>query len=260
MKAEKLLDAIGMLPNDLIAQTDTLRSRPRKPALTRHRWAMAAACLVLVLAAGLLGMQLGMLSGKGGASEAAVELQQEMAPAAMNSLVREAPTEDAAPQAAQSEKAVPQESPAEDAVPRAEAEEEPCAPASGFHPLTLTVTWKDGSITAEAGSYTLRETLPDGSESEALACGPHPLQVNAEPAAVSEEMVLLNWAITPDRVTVRCWRADADVSEEGYSFSVLGVRTGMPVFAEYQVYEITAEWEDTCIASYTVHLNYEPEQ
>ncbi len=112
MTAEQLHDALGMLPSDLIAETDALRTRPRKSVSQWRRWAAMAACLVLVLGCGWAVMRSGLLGFSGGSTEK-ISLQQEMtaaecapeAPAAAapteaageiteNSLSREEPAED----------------------------------------------------------------------------------------------------------------------------------------------------------------------
>lgn len=240
MNTEKLLDAIGMLPNDLLAETDHLRNGPRKIPFRWRRWTALAACLVLVIAAGMFCLRTGLLSGiSGGAKEAAPEAPREMAPAAMDTMTDNSITQDA---------------PAAEAAPKAESEEEP---VPDTHPLPLTLSWEGGEITAKAAGFTLREILEDGSVSETIACGAHPLQANPEPTAIDAETVALDWAISPDRITVRCWSRDADISEDGYTFSILGVRNNMPVLPDYQIYEITAVWEDTCTASYVVRLDLE---
>lgn len=236
MTTEKLQDAIGMLPGDLIMETDKLRCQTRKPLIHWRRWAVVAACLVLVLSCSLLLFRQGILPGTDSASEAPAEAPMEMQ--ALNSNL--------------------DDHSAADAAPRAEAEEDSAIPDS--HPLTLTIRWQEDAITAEAGNFTLREVLEDGAVAESIACGAHPLQANLEPAAVSEETVALDWAVAPDRVTVRCWSKDADITEEGYTISILGIRTMMPVFAEYQIYEITAVWDEECTASYAVYLNLETEE
>lgn len=52
MTADKLHEALNLLPGDLIAETDALRCRPIKTWAHGHRWAAIAACLAVVLFAG----------------------------------------------------------------------------------------------------------------------------------------------------------------------------------------------------------------
>lgn len=90
MTAEQLHDALGLLPIDLIAETDALRCRPRKPVILWKRWAAIAACAVLIFGSGFAVMRSGLLVS-GGTTEK-LSITEDMAvaqeaPAAM------APTE-----------------------------------------------------------------------------------------------------------------------------------------------------------------------
>ena len=52
MTSEKLHDALNLLPADLVAETDALRTKPKKRQVHWQRWAAMAACLAVVLLAG----------------------------------------------------------------------------------------------------------------------------------------------------------------------------------------------------------------
>ena len=226
MNPEKLMDAIGQLPADLIGETERLRSAPRKiPG--RRGWLALAACLVLITALGIFSSRLGLLSGMGGQKQAAME----MAPAAMESKTENSITDEA---------------------PRWEAEAEEAGPES--HPLTLTAVYSEGEVTAQSGNYTLRQVLPDGSLSETVACGAHPLQTNPEPTMVSDGEVRLCWAIAPEEITVRSWPAGADpetpAEEHIPEANLLTLLPGS------RVYEITARWGEECTASYALRLDW----
>ncbi len=52
MTSEKLHDALNLLPADLVAETDALRTQPKKHQVHWRRWAAMAACLAVVLLAG----------------------------------------------------------------------------------------------------------------------------------------------------------------------------------------------------------------
>ena len=52
MTSEKLHDALNLLPADLVAETDALRTQVKKPQAHWQRWAAMAACLAVVLLAG----------------------------------------------------------------------------------------------------------------------------------------------------------------------------------------------------------------
>lgn len=54
MTSEKLHDALNLLPADLVAETDALRTQPKKPQVHWQRWAAMAACLAVVLLAGTM--------------------------------------------------------------------------------------------------------------------------------------------------------------------------------------------------------------
>ena len=98
MNAEKLHDAIGLLPSDLITETDRLRcAKPR--VIPWKRYAAMAACFAVVLGCSMFAMQ---VFAPKGATEAAAE-----APAAA------APREQAAPLAPAADAVVSEESAAE---------------------------------------------------------------------------------------------------------------------------------------------------
>lgn len=87
MTAEQLHDALSLLPSDLIAAADKLRTAPRKAVIYWRKYAAIAACAVLVLGCGLLFMDKAFPSTGGGSKECAIagdallSVQQE-APAA----------------------------------------------------------------------------------------------------------------------------------------------------------------------------------
>lgn len=54
MTAEKLHDALNLLPGDLVAETDALRNRPVKKRIHWSRLSALAACLAVVLFTGVL--------------------------------------------------------------------------------------------------------------------------------------------------------------------------------------------------------------
>lgn len=54
MTAEKLHDALNLLPGDLIAETDRLRTVPKKTVIRWQQWISMAACAVLILSVGLV--------------------------------------------------------------------------------------------------------------------------------------------------------------------------------------------------------------
>ena len=65
MTTEKLQDAIGQLPADLIAATDRLRTASGTKVIQWKRWIAMAACLVLLLGCGVI-LRPGQVTGVGG--------------------------------------------------------------------------------------------------------------------------------------------------------------------------------------------------
>lgn len=70
MTPEQLHDALGMLPGDLIAETDRLRSRPPRKVIRFRSVIAAAACFLLVLGCGLFAMDSILPVAGGGTKEA----------------------------------------------------------------------------------------------------------------------------------------------------------------------------------------------
>lgn len=100
MTAEKLQDAITLLPNDLVASTDRLRTAPGTRMIRWKQWAAMAACLVLLLSTGLV-FRGRILPGMGTKTESAAAPMMEAsrkesamgAPAADEAAPEEAPAE-----------------------------------------------------------------------------------------------------------------------------------------------------------------------
>ena len=92
MTSEKLHDALSLLPADLVAGTDALRTKPKKPQVHWQRWAAMAACLAVVLLAGTM---FSRLFGRMGSSKTTAAVDQ------FQMFVAEAPDrENAAPESA----------------------------------------------------------------------------------------------------------------------------------------------------------------
>ena len=72
MYADFLLDAVGLIDDDLILDAETCpAARRAAPLLLVRRWAALAACLALVIALGYRASQLGTAGGSSGASNGA---------------------------------------------------------------------------------------------------------------------------------------------------------------------------------------------
>ena len=82
MTPEQLHDALGMLPADLIAETDKLRSRPVRKVIPWKNLAAMAACFLLVLGCGLFTVNRILPAVGGGTKEAIPENSMQAAPQA----------------------------------------------------------------------------------------------------------------------------------------------------------------------------------
>ena len=82
MTPEQLHDALGMLPADLIAETDQLRRRPVRKVIRWKNLAAMAACFLLVLGCGLFAMDRILPAVGGGMKEAIREESMMAAPQA----------------------------------------------------------------------------------------------------------------------------------------------------------------------------------
>ena len=99
MTSEKFHDALSLLPADLVAETDALRTQAKKPQVHWQRWAAMAACLAVVLLAGTM---FSRLFGPKGSSKTTAAVDQ------FQMFVAEAPDrENAAPNFDAIEEAAP---------------------------------------------------------------------------------------------------------------------------------------------------------
>ena len=106
MTAETLHDAIGLLPADLVAEADRIRTRKQK-LIPWKRYAALAACFALVLSCGLFAME---FLAPGGATEAALQAPAAAAPLAP--ATDEAPAEEVMRDSSVREEAAAEEAPA----------------------------------------------------------------------------------------------------------------------------------------------------
>lgn len=144
MTSEKLHDALNLLPADLVAGTDALRTQPKKPQVHWQRWAAMAACLAVVLLAGTM---FSRLFGRMGSSKTTAAADQ------FQMFVAEAPDrENAAPESAApalgEEKA---DHPDDDHAPADEPESANGAETGSCGSTSVTVTL-DGSAHTISGS------------------------------------------------------------------------------------------------------------
>ena len=81
MNVEQFHDALGMIPSDLIAETDRLRTAPRRHSVPWKKWVPLAACLALILSS----LPVLLYAGRGGAAKDAAAECAPQAPAALYS-------------------------------------------------------------------------------------------------------------------------------------------------------------------------------
>ena len=89
MTSEKLHDALNLLPADLVAETDALRTQAKKPQVHWQRWAAMAACLAVVLLAGTMFSHFFGHMGSSKTSAAVDKAQMSIAEAAAQKLLRQ---------------------------------------------------------------------------------------------------------------------------------------------------------------------------
>ncbi len=90
MTVEQLHDALGMLPSDLIAETDGRRSQGAKPVIQWRRWVSMAACILLILGCTVVFTQK-IAPGMGGATESAADCAPQEPAVLMEESCAEAP-------------------------------------------------------------------------------------------------------------------------------------------------------------------------
>lgn len=229
MKAEELMDAIGLLPADLIAAADRCRTNPGPKTARWRRWIWLAACFAVLLGAALA-IPMSRLTNKNAKSEAASQMSMEIAadvPGAVNGTIEP-----------------------EEACPREDGAAVDAAPEEGItHPMVLTISWGEECITVTSGNFTVEQQNSDGSTEVTTACGPHPMAAKLEPILVAAEEVTLSWPEMPDAVSVLCW------AEESAEPRELAPENGTMILkGRDSVYEITATWKNSCTASYAVRL------
>ena len=142
MTSEKLHDALSLLPADLVAETDALRTQAKKPQVHWQRWAAMAACLAVVLLAGTM---FSRLFGPKGSSKTTAAVDQ------FQMFVAEAPDrENAAPNF----DAIEEAAPADGGHTHAPADEPESANSTedGYCGNTSATVTLDGSAYTLSGS------------------------------------------------------------------------------------------------------------
>ncbi len=209
MTVHELHDAIGLLDEELLEETDRLRTAPRKRTLPIRRYWAAAACLGMLLCGTLAYWFVNNTLRCGSA-----------APAQFN--LKSAQMEDVADAPRSAEDSAAPESAAQDQGPAAATAktggtEAAAAPASGnavmesgelAQPPALTV----GGLTIASGNYTWTVQQGDGTARTVTACGAHPLDdmENLPVLNAYEQHVTLYWYGALESVRVRCWLVGQD--------------------------------------------------
>lgn len=205
MTVHDLHNAIGLLDEELLEETDRLRTAPRKRTLPLRRYWAAAACLAMLLCGTLAYWFVTNTLRCGSAAPAEFNLKS-----AQMEDVSQAPR--SAPEGA-----------AQDQGPETNAAktEDAAAPASGSvgmesgqlsQPPVLTV----GGLTISSGNYTWTTQQDDGTARTVTACGAHPLEdiENLPILNADGPCVTLDWAEALESVTVRCWPVGQDQEQE----------------------------------------------
>ena len=145
MTSEKLHDALSLLPADLVAETDALRTQAKKPQVHWQRWAAMAACLAVVLLAGTM---FSRLFGPKGSSKTTAAVDQ------FQMFVAEAPDRENAAPALGEAKA---DRPDDDHAPADEPESANGTENGSCGSTSVTVTL-DGSAYTLSGSDAITLT------------------------------------------------------------------------------------------------------
>ncbi len=235
MTVHELHDAIGLLDEELLEQTDRLRTAPRKRSQSVRRYWAAAACLGMLLCGTLAYWFVNNTLRCGSAAPAQFNLEA-------------APEEAVAAQRSAEDSAAP-ESAAQDQGPAAATAktggtEAAASPASGnanmesgelSQPPALTV----GVLTVASGNYTWTVQQDDGTARTVTACGAHPLDdIESLPVLNADgQHVTLDWGAALESVTVRCWPVGQDLEQEAaLDGSTLSLQPGD------WVYEVNAQF------------------
>lgn len=237
MTVHELHDAIGLLDEELLEQTDRLRTVPRKRMLPLRRYWAAAACLGMLLCGSLAYWFVTNTLRCG--SAAPTQFSVKSAPMENAAAAQRSAEDSAAP-----EKAMEAQSTATNAA-SSESGEDAAAPASGggsmdrgelAQPPVLVI----GNVTLTSGNYTWTVRQEDGTARTVTACGAHPMDdlENLPMLCGGTQNITLDWTVMPDSVTVRCWQVGQDPEQEAVlDGSSLSLQPGD------WVYEVNAEFD-----------------
>jgi len=230
MTVHELHDAIGLLDEELLEQTDRLRTTPRKRMTPRRYWA-AAACLGMVLCGTLAYWFVNNALRCGSAAPAQF-------------IAKSAPMENAAAAQRSAEDSAIPESPAANSA-KMECAEDAAAPASGAADtdrgeLSTPPALSIADLAVTSGNYTWTVHLDDGSAQTIAACGVAPTDsIEKLPTLNAQAQdIALEWTVPPILATARCWQVGQDTEQEAaFDGGILTLRPGD------WVYEVHAEFD-----------------
>jgi len=246
MTAEKLHDAIGLLPADLVAETDAKRTGKPK-VIPWKRFASIAACLTLLLL-GAGALQKTLLPQKWKAAVTAENISPALAAQPETARDEDVPAGNQGQNAGQ----VPASGTSGGSAARNESGHDrksaaPEAPedtakdpsANTAAPSDLELRSGGASLSLSPSSYTWTVENPDGTANTVCACGAAPTDdFDRLPLLEAPEAsVTLSWDTPPESVTARCW-AEKD-SQPQPAEAENGVLT---LSRSAYIYEVTATW------------------
>lgn len=161
MTPEKLQEAIGLLPSDLVAEADDKRSQLPKKKSHRKQLAAMAACFALVLACSLFLTNLGM----GGSSKAAAP---ESAQAAPEEPAAPAPEFELLDEASRTEAAAEEAAPADNAA-GADIVNAGAAPAFALRLLQTSHKEGTNTLVSPLSAFSALAMTANGAEGQTLA-------------------------------------------------------------------------------------------
>ncbi len=228
MNPEQIHDALTLLPSDLIAEADRMRSRKPK-VLQWKRFAAMAACFALVCFAGWYGMQMFSLKHAAAGSTAAAPMMQaadQAAPAEM-------------PESGSGINDIPAEAPAAVEQDRAENTMQKIQIPS----VTLTLSDGQEEWTIPAQGYYLFALQEDGTRQD-LKMDTNAAVPELEPGADTLE---LRWSRKPDQLSAWHYEESTDASNVACSVDSITLLPGT------HTYYLTGHWKDYTIR-YAIHV------
>jgi len=213
MTVHELHDAIGLLDEELLEQTDRLRAAPRKRKTPIRRYWATAACLGMLLCGTLAYWFVTNTLRCGSAAPA--QFNAKLAPMESAVAAQRSAEDSAAP-----EDAPENQSPATNSA-KTESAEDAAAPASGDIPANGGAVSEPpalaiGSVMLASGNYTWTIQQEDGTAQTVTACGAHPMDdpENLPMLCGDTQNVALDWPVAPESVTVRCWQVGQDQEQD----------------------------------------------